>query len=261
MVAKKGRLNRIMTEQIPLETADVDYLDALYDAAVAGTDHHIGRLLGRLEDAGALERTIVVLLADHGEDLWDHNGYLYHACSPYESSLHVPLVVRLPDAARAGRRIAETVELVDVLPTLAALLDLPWDDCVDGRSLLPTIDRNEATDEDRQRPALSEYGTERIETVRQGRWKLVLNPDRHQPLCLPGAPPDLYPIGEVELYDLGTDPLEQVDLSETEADRVVSLRDLGKRRRSAACSPRDAVDQEIPKALRRELEAKGYVAQ
>ena len=253
--AKKHLLNRIMTDQIELNDNDVSHLDALYDAAVAGTDDHVGRLLDLLAAAGALEDAVIVFLADHGEDLYDHNGYLYHACSPYESTLHVPLLVRLPGARHGGQTVNSAVELIDVLPTLFDLLGTKIETCVDGRSLVPFLDEPERSS---QRPALSEYGEQEVATIRQGDWKLVINPEQHQPLCLPGAPDDLYPIPEVALYNLQQDPLEQTNLATVHTDQVDHLRALLTRRRSASCQPRGS-EQDVPEALRKELENMGYV--
>jgi arylsulfatase len=257
---KKNVLNRIMTEQIPLDDSDVRQLDALYDAAVQGTDAFVGKLLTELEGRGELDRTVVVLLADHGEDLYDHHGYIYHACSPYESGLHVPLVIVLPPGlatAAAGAAVSQPVELVDVLPTLADLFALPVEECVDGSSLVPYLERPDRGGEGKA--ALSEYGSERIATIRQGDWKLIVNPDGHQPVCLPGAPPGLYPIGTAELYDLGADPEEQHDLSTREPGRVRDLQRLLAQREAAKCAG-PGTTQQLPEDLRKELEALGYVA-
>jgi len=87
---KKWQLNRIMTEKVPLTDRDVRHLDALYDAAVIGSDRLATSLLDGLRAAGRLEKTVVIFTADHGEELYDHNGYIYHACSVYQTGLHVP---------------------------------------------------------------------------------------------------------------------------------------------------------------------------
>ncbi|REJ79936.1 MAG: hypothetical protein DWQ30_14295 [Acidobacteria bacterium] len=259
--AKKHVLNRIMTDQIPLDAADQRHLDALYDAAVQGTDELVGRLLDGLASRGGLERTAIVLLADHGEDLYDHHGYIYHACSPYQSGLHVPLLFVLPPAlglaAPTGGAVAQPVELTDVLPTLASLFALPLEgECIDGTSLVPYLERPERGGEGKA--ALSEYGSERIATVRQGRWKLIVNPDEHRPICLPGAPEDLYPIAATELYDLVEDPAELNDLSGEQPSQVRRLTRLLAEREAAKCGGDGGV-QELPEELRRELEALGYV--
>jgi arylsulfatase A-like enzyme len=74
-----------------LSPRDIRHLNALYDAAVQGSDRSIGALVEGLKASGKLDRTIVVLAADHGEELYQHNRYLYHSCSVYQTTLHVPL--------------------------------------------------------------------------------------------------------------------------------------------------------------------------
>ena len=87
---KKGWLNRIMTDEIPLDDADLQHLDALYDAAVMGSDRFAGELLDGLAARGLMDSSVIVFLADHGEDLYDHNQYIYHACSVYQSGYTYP---------------------------------------------------------------------------------------------------------------------------------------------------------------------------
>jgi arylsulfatase A-like enzyme len=78
---KKWQLDRVMTEKVPLEPRDLRHLDALYDAAVLGSDRLAGSLLEGLRAEGLLDRTVVIVVSDHGEELYAHHGYLYHACS------------------------------------------------------------------------------------------------------------------------------------------------------------------------------------
>ena len=84
---------------------------------------------------------MVVVTADHGEELYEHNGYLYHSCSVYQSTLHVPLGISAPGLIPPGARVPQTVELIDVMPTLLALLGLPALPEVHGKSLVPYLER------------------------------------------------------------------------------------------------------------------------
>ncbi len=251
---KKWQLDRIMRERLPLGPRDVAHLDALYDAAVAGSDRLAGNLLDGLREAGKLERTVVVFLSDHGEELYDHHGYLYHACSVYQAGLHVPLGIAAPGLLPAGGVARDTVELVDVAPTLLALLGLPPFGETQGRSLLPLLERPAAERE--ERPAFSQYGAEPLHTVLAGGWKLVYNPRGFSPVCIPGAPPDHFPIARAELYDLARDPGETANLAEREPARVTRLARLI-RQRFAGVRNR-AVRQELPEQLEEELKSLGY---
>ena len=256
IAAKKNALNRVMQEGIELGDADVNQLNAVYDAAVMGTDQFVGELLEYLREAGRLENTLIVFFADHGEDLYQHNGYLYHACSVYQSSLHVPLGFAAPGLLPSGGRVAQTVELTDVLPTILELLALESDSDAHGSSLVDYLESPLTSGEGK--PAFTEYDDTRIHTVQVGDWKLVDNPDAVLPACFAGVPEDFYPIAEAELYNLREDPGETVNLAVKYPDRVAEMRELIRQRFDSL--PRNIEQQEIPEELRQELEALGYVA-
>ena len=251
---KKALIERIMIEGIELGPEDQAHLDAVYDAAVIGTDEVVARLLEILGSRGLLEQTVVVFVADHGEELYDHNRYILHACSVYETGLHVPLGFVAPGLLPADGAIDGPVELLDIKPTLLELLGIEDPSPGPGRSLLPTLAGGPG---DPQRPVFSEYGDTAIHTVRQGPWKLIVNPEEHQPLCFVGAPPDLFPIARYELYNLVDDPGETENLAERFPDRVEQLSALLEARFAELEQRRQT--GEIPEDLRRQLEALGYV--
>jgi arylsulfatase A-like enzyme len=268
LVPRKGVLDRVMTEPIDLDDADRRHLDALYDAAVMGTDNLVRELLEGLAELGEDDRTLVMFVADHGEDLYQHHRYLYHACSVYQSSLHVPLAAVAPGLLPAGATVTGPVELADVLPTLLELLGLETPPCVHGRSLVPALERaaegqtfelgTHGTSAGR---ALSEYGDSRISTFTEGTWKLVSNPENESVPCMQGAPAGFFPIAETELYDLRADPREQRDLSAARSDVVARLRDLEEARRGSLCRvpARHQGQEALPDDVRRQLEELGYV--
>jgi arylsulfatase A-like enzyme len=260
---KKWQLNRIMTERVALTPRDVRHLDALYDAAVVGSDRLSGNLLAGLAARGRMERTLLVVTADHGEELYDHHGYLYHACSVYQTTLHVPLGFVAPGLLPAGGRVAPTVELIDVLPTLLDLLAVARPSGLQGRSLLRYLSRPMSASgasgaSGAGKPAFSEYGRTAIHTVLDGDLKLVVNPDGISPVCVPDAPADHYPIARAELYDLAADPGETVNLAARRPADVARLSGLIAQRFAAI--QRRGGAQNIPEGLKEELEALGYVA-
>ncbi|MEM9293553.1 MAG: sulfatase [Acidobacteriota bacterium] len=271
LIPKKWRLDAVMKEQQELSPADIRHLDAIYDAAVAGTDGLVGRILDGLgfsaegstvagaprEGAPVGDRgTTIVFLSDHGEDLYDHNGYLYHACSVYETSLHVPLGIVAEGVVPTGSRINQPVELSDVTPTILDLMSLESQANFHGDSLVPYLRRSDHGG--RGKPAFSEYGSTRIHTVRSGPWKLVDNPDGLTPYCFAGGPKDLYPVQQVELYNLEQDPLEQENVADQHQARVAEMRELI-RNRFSSLQTRDQA-QDIPEDLKEELRSLGYVA-
>ncbi len=251
----KVALDQVLSERIPLDERDLEQLNALYDAAVLATDQTVGRLLDGLRSAPGAERTLFIYTSDHGEELYEHHDYFYHACSVYQTVLHVPLAFVAPGLLAPGTAIQPLVELVDVLPTLLDLIGVEPPAEQHGVSLVRLLERPDAGGEGR--PAFSEYDDTSIRTVLSGDWKLVVNPDGVEPECVPGAPDFPFPIGPIELYDLGSDPGETRNLAAERPELVAELERLLEAR-FEGLSDRSH-DQEIPEELRRELEALGYV--
>jgi arylsulfatase A-like enzyme len=256
LAPKKRVLDAVMAEGKPLSPRDVQHLNALYDAAVQGSDHLVGALLEGLRAAGRLDHTLVIFAADHGEEVYQHNRYLYHSCSVYQTTLHVPLGFSAPGLLPAGARVPQTVELIDVLPTLLGLLGVPGPAEQHGRSLLPYLERPDRGGAGK--PAFSEYGGTTIHTVLKDGWKLIDNPEGISPVCIPDAPPNHYPIGRQELYDLSADPGETRNLAAGQPARAAELAKLI-RQRFAGLKNR-VQRQDVPEDLKKELKSLGYVA-
>jgi arylsulfatase A-like enzyme/thioredoxin-like negative regulator of GroEL len=147
-----------------------------YDGAIAYVDASVGRLIGALEQSGALDRTIVTVLADHGEGLGEH-GETEHGFFLYDTTLHIPWIVRLPNRQRAGTVVAEQVRAIDVAPTLAALAGLRAPAGIDGESVLPLIEGHRRSEPP---PSYAEtfypkfhFGWSELKSVRVGDWKYV----------------------------------------------------------------------------------------
>jgi arylsulfatase A-like enzyme len=96
----------------------------LYDGEVAYMDRQLGRLLDGIASRGLLDTTIVALVADHGENLGEH-GLLYRHVGLFDTTTHVPLMIRWPGPPRAGRRFDGLVQTIDLFPTLLAAAGLP----------------------------------------------------------------------------------------------------------------------------------------
>ncbi len=115
------------------------YKDSPYDGEIAFVDAQVGRLLDYLKQSGLFSRTMVALAGDHGEGLGEH-GEKTHGFFIYNSTLHVPLILKLP-ADRAPKPVAveTSVSLVDLMPTLLDAAGFPAPGDVQGRSLLPLL--------------------------------------------------------------------------------------------------------------------------
>jgi arylsulfatase A-like enzyme len=122
-----------MAAEIAGLPVQVEATGIFYDASLLCTDARIGRLLDRLRAAGLYDDTLVVFSADHGEGLFSHE--FSHVGAPYDELVRVPLIVKLPGGAAAGRRVAEQVRLVDVVPTVLQEAGLPAPERIDGRPL------------------------------------------------------------------------------------------------------------------------------
>jgi choline-sulfatase len=166
-----------------------------YLAACTWLDEKVGLILDELEDLGMADNTLVVFLSDHGDMLgekgqWFKRIYL-------EWSARIPLIIRFPGKAHAGKRIASLVSLVDLLPTFAEVAGAPVETPVDGRSLIPLVDGRE---DGRSREVIGDYcgeaTMEPVRMVRRGDYKYI---------AVNGYPP--------QLFDLKKDPAETVNLA------------------------------------------------
>jgi arylsulfatase A-like enzyme len=214
------RAHRLFWESVtPGDAADRRTLSRLYDAAIRTMDERtLAPLLDRLEARGLADDTLVVLTSDHGEAFGEHGVFLHDDL--YAETLRVPLVLRLPGRVPAGRRVAERVGLLDVMPTVLELLGVPAPPGLQGRSLAPLV-RGDAPAEPAP-PAVSEYSNPTLgrtfESVRHGDGAYIV--DR----------------GAEQLYDLRTDPGEQRNLAPAAPPALGALRAALARWR-AACAP------------------------
>jgi len=113
----------------------------LYDGEIAYTDEQLGRLFAALKATGAYDKTLIVVLSDHGEEFREH-GQTRHAKTLYEEMLRIPLLIKLPNSAHAGEVRDQLVEMVDVAPTVLDLLGIPPPHGFEGRSFRAVIEEN-----------------------------------------------------------------------------------------------------------------------
>src|SRR4029078_10982916 len=114
------------------------YAGRPYAGEIAFVDSQLGRLLAYLDDHHLARNTVVVVMGDHGESLGEH-GESTHGFFVYQATLHVPLLIRASYAGRSGRRFADTVRSIDILPTAMELLGVKLTDRVEGTSVVPLM--------------------------------------------------------------------------------------------------------------------------
>ncbi len=243
---RAGRVEQVVAlrdGQRPTTARDREEIPALYDAEIAGNDAAFGRLVAELRARGLYEPLLLVFVSDHGEELFDHGGW-EHGATLYQELVHVPLLLKLPRGAGAGRRIGETVRQIDVLPTVLDVLGGEIPRGIQGRSLLPLLQ----TPSRRPPAAFSSLDLDgrRIESAVLGRRKLIHTLAHNQ-----------RPVG-LELYDLASDPGERRNLAAADPAAVRGLSWLLERRERAGAPPKAppvALDPELEEQLR----ALGYL--
>jgi arylsulfatase A-like enzyme len=229
----------------PPEPYRTMHADSPYVGEIGFMDAQIGRLLRFFDDRGLLDRTIVVVIGDHGESLGDHDEQT-HGFFVYESAIRVPFIIRTPHAALRGRRISDPVRTVDVMPTVLRLLQLPEPPATEGTSLIPLM-TGAAT-----RLGLGGYseallprhafGWSDLRSFRSGRYKLIAAP-------------------RPELYDLAVDPQETTNLYGARprvGERLMNELDALEQRFEAASTATAPISIDPAQAAR--LASLGYVS-
>lgn len=174
-----------------------EYWRARYDAGVAEMDFYLSQLVHELKTLGVWDNAYVVLTADHGEGLGEH-GVWDHGYTQFQTDLHVPLILRYPGVLPAGRVVSRTASMMDVAPTIYEQLRIPFDENIQGQSLVDHI----AGSEDAHAIAFADgikVGPRWMAVVR-GHWKLMAR-----------AVPNSNQVAQA-LYDIDADPDEQHDL-------------------------------------------------
>jgi arylsulfatase A-like enzyme/Flp pilus assembly protein TadD len=222
------------------------WADDRYSGEVAFADHCAGQVLDELKQLQLYDSTLIVITGDHGEMLGEH-GELNHGFFIYEGALKVPLVFRVPRSKAAPRQVDEAVSLIDIVPTVAALVGAPPPKEAQGRDLSPWL-----AGEGRGaggRPLYAEtvtptryYAAASLLAVIMDGWKYI---ETSRP----------------ELYDLRRDPAEAVNLLASEPARADRL---GKELKAILTAshqrsgPTEAAG--LDEDARRRLESLGYLS-
>ncbi len=245
-----------------------------YDGSIRGMDVEVGRVLERLRELGLEQRTLVAFASDHGEEFLDH-GRTFHGHSVYGELAQVPLILRYPDKVPAGITIDETVQMIDLMPTILELSGLPSPAGIQGQSTVSLLSEVNGRPW-KPRPAISEkpaglsqvvpppIDIESIALIFEG-WKLIHNhrPAADKEAVAAGSMAERPPLPEYQLYDHRLDPLDQTDVAEHNPRVVERLARLLAGWRKTAENQRLASDDTASQGLSQQeidrLRALGYI--
>ncbi|MCZ6514705.1 MAG: sulfatase-like hydrolase/transferase, partial [Acidobacteria bacterium] len=217
-----------------------------YDGSIRGMGAEIERILGQLRTLDLDDKTLIVFTSDHGEEFLEH-GKMFHGQSVYGELSNIPLIMHGAGMVPAGVQVDETVQSIDIMPTILELSGLPVPEGIQGRSLVPFFKGSppartaslalwQQGGEDSppaqvgvaqskvkwDRPAMSEKavipegagpGNESVESIAflKDGWKLIRNRKEGK-----GEP-------TYELFDHRNDPLDAKDLADEKPDLVTQL--------------------------------------
>ena len=228
------------------------YASAPYDGEIAYADAQLAKLLAALRARGLFENSVIAVMADHGEALGDH-GEDTHGIFLYDETIHVPLMIKMPGEAFAGKRIENRVGLVDVAPTLLRAAGVAAPKEIQGQSLLGMIQPEAAhgsssSESPQARPVYSEtdyprvaFGWSSLRALRSGKYLYVEAP-------------------KSELYDEAADSKEEHNLYATSIGVASTLAGQLTDLRQKTTSAREIPKQNLDPLAQAKLAALGYVA-
>jgi arylsulfatase A-like enzyme len=188
----------------------------VYASEVYYMDSQFGRLIRFLKERGEYERTIVVVVADHGEGLGDH-GWWYHRIL-YQEQIRVPMIIRVPGWPK-GKVLSHLVRTVDIVPTILDVLAVQAPSALQGSSLKPLVDGESDSPRVAYAEAINLYDLNAwlvdarpddgmLYSATDGRWKIIYRPNKPE---------------KSELYDLRADPHETENLYTRESHEAARL--------------------------------------
>lgn len=215
-----------------------------YDGEIAYVDLYVGKIIDDLRARGILEKTLLLIVGDHGEAFGEHQEH-GHAIFCYEENLRAPLIFHYPASVAKGKTVLERVSLVDVMPTVLDILEIPIPGAVQGKSFMNLL-RGRREKEPRSVYFESMYGKEEMN------WAPLTGiiDKNYKYISLP----------QPELYDLRADPLEKENLFKK---KNIVARELDKRlgKFMASHSQRcGETRRELTERDKEELQALGYIS-
>jgi len=213
-----------------------------YAQRVAYTDLEIGRILDEFRRRGLFDNNIILLTADHGEELGEHRGSR-HCQTLFQETIQVPLILHTPLEA-SPRSITVPVRSLDITPTILQLLEIPFDDKVFDGVVLPPFNSK-----DSDRPLVSQRPGQM--SFQEGHWKLIklYHADEAKKVQYQGE--------STFLFNLENDPGEKQNLKDLRPELVVRLkREIAEMMKEI---PRGQEEGPLTEDMKEALRALGYV--
>jgi arylsulfatase A-like enzyme/Flp pilus assembly protein TadD len=218
------------------------FADRPYDGEVAYMDYIIGQVMRKLMDRNLLGRTLIVVAGDHGESFGE-KGESGHGVFLYDNVLRVPLMFYAENHLPPRKVVESRVRLIDIMPTVLDLMNLPKPDAVQGRSLLPYVQRKEKADLDAYIETTypkENFGWAPLVGLISGVWKYIRAPRE-------------------ELYDLKADPGEEKNAIAAAAKPAGELKKKLDDMIRAAVVPGVSAKQALTSEEQARLRSLGYV--
>lgn len=197
-----------------LNPNDIKYVRGLFTEEVLFTDKELGRLFEYLEQAGLSKNTLIVFVADHGEELMER-GWFGHTRTLYNELINIPLIISLPDIIKP-QVINNPVSQVDIFPTLLDFIRKKATSEIEGLSLIPLLFGNAQKRPDQNIFSEVDFVSSthnkdaNITAVIKGRYKLIHDKMKET----------------FELFDISVDPLEKKDISKQNPEQLKNMLDL-----------------------------------
>ena len=202
--------NRLFWKKdFPENESLLDFMISQYDGEIAYCDSEVGRLLEFLSDNGLFDKTIIIVTADHGENLMEHGNYMGHR-GLYDCITRIPLIIRFPNKEYKGV-IDSFAQHIDITPTILTMIDAKIPSTVDGISLINVIENKKKVKE----VLMVENTLEKAMALRTMEWKLIIHL---------GKTPEEIPSGYVRLYNILKDRMERINLASHELKVVKNLK-------------------------------------
>lgn len=191
-----------------LDDEDMETLIGYYDGEIKLVDHCLGKLFDEMHKLGIYDKTIIVVTSDHGEEFGVH-GYFGHTYTIYNDVLHVPLIMRTPNADITNRIVNEVVSSIDIMPTILNLVEIKSDYDFQGTDLSEYF-RKEEHAIDREISIAETWNKWFRKSLQTKEWKLTVN--------------DIDGVTYYELFNLFHDPQETKNLTELHKEKFIEYK-------------------------------------